>query len=399
MSSKRKISIFGVTGSVGRAAMDVILAQPEIFDVQVVTAGKNALALAECAIRLNAPKAVIADEEQLGPLREALSGTGIEVAAGQGAMDAAAAQPCDLVLAATVGFAGLRPILKSLDAGINVAIANKEPLVAAGPIVMAAAKASGAKIIPVDSEHNAVFQVFENHNKAKIDKIILTASGGPFLNWTAEEMERATPAQALKHPNWVMGPKISIDSATMMNKALEVIEAHYLFNLPPEKIEVVIHPQSIVHAMVAYQDGSVLSQMGPSDMRVPIAHALGWPDRIESKVTPLDLTQHRDLTFMRPDLTKFKALEYAYKALGAGPEACIALNAANEVAVSNFLENNICFGDIIRCVGHVLENTIRQSKKEQIKSVEQIERCDTIARASANEYIRELQTTPKRKVQ
>jgi 1-deoxy-D-xylulose-5-phosphate reductoisomerase len=244
-----------------------------------------------------------------------------------------------------------------------------------------------------------VFQVFENHNRAKIDKIILTASGGPFLNWTAEEMERASPAQALKHPNWVMGPKISIDSATMMNKALEVIEAHYLFNLPPEKIEVVIHPQSIVHAMVAYQDGSVLSQMGPSDMRVPIAHALGWPDRIESKVTPLDLTQHRDLTFLRPDLTKFKALEYAYKALAAGPEACIALNAANEVAVSNFLENSIGFGDIIRCVGHVLENTIRHGKKEQIKSVEQIERCDTIARASANEYIKELQTTPKRKVQ
>ncbi len=397
MSFKKKISIFGVTGSVGRAAVDVILSQPDKFEVQVVTAGSDAMGLGKIAKQLNARKAVINDESKLDALKTELTQTPVLCAAGCNATEDAAKEPCDLMLAAIVGFAGLRPILKALEAGISVAIANKEPLVAAGHLVMEAAHKSGAKIIPVDSEHNAIFQVLENHNRAAIEKIILTASGGPFRQWSAKDIEKATPEQALRHPNWSMGPKISIDSATMMNKALEIIEAHYLFGLPPEKIEVVIHPQSIIHSMVSYTDGSVLAQLGPSDMRVPIAYALGWPGRLNIQIPKLDFKTLGNLSFESPDFIKFPALALAYECLKKGPNACIALNAANEVAVTSFLENEIGFGHIMGCVTNILTHEAVTKAVKAAKTVEEIEEYDNIVRQLAKNYIMNLNKEKPRK--
>lgn len=387
MSSRKKVSIFGVTGSVGTSAVDVILASPHLFDVQTVTAGSNMEKLADTAVRLRAKKAVIAQEDQLQPLKDRLSGFGIVAEAGKQAAINAAREPADLILAATVGFEGLRPILAALEAGVSVAIANKEPLVAAGPILMAAAKKSGARILPVDSEHNAVFQVWEERNRARIEKVILTASGGPFLNWTQSQMQKATPEQAIAHPNWSMGPKISVDSATMMNKALEIIEASYLFDLPPEKIEVVIHPQSIIHSLVVYTDGSILAQMGESDMRIPIAHALGWPERLPAGGRILDVTKLSGLTFQTPNFAKFPALRYAYDALKRGPAACIALNAANEVAVKAFLERRIGFTAIMECITAALAEVDGNLSASLPKTVEDCEKLDQTVRVLTENLI------------
>lgn len=351
----RTLTILGSTGSVGTATLDVVRANADAFTIDALTAHKNVAELARQAVEFKAKLAVIGDETRYNELKEALAGTGIAAGAGRSAIIDAASRPADCTMAAIVGMAGLEPILASIANGKHVAIANKEPLVAAGSIVLAAARKSGATLLPVDSEHNAIFQVFEEKNRVRIKRIILTASGGPFRDWTAEQMAAATPAQAINHPNWSMGAKISVDSATMMNKALEVIEAHHLFDLPPEQIDVVLHPQSIVHSMVEYTDGSVLAQMGASDMRVPIAHALGWPERLNNAAERLDFTKISNLTFAVPDHRRFPAINLAYDCLRAGPAACIAFNAANEVAVESFLAGQVGFTGIFEIVRRMVE--------------------------------------------
>ncbi len=360
----KRISIFGATGSVGRGAADVVLANPDIFRVQTVTAHKNAGALAVLAKDLGAQRAVIADETYYAALKDALSGTGIEVAAGEAALLDAARENVDVHVAAIVGMAGIGPIMAAMGHARSIAVANKEPLVAAGEIVLAAARKTGTKILPVDSEHNAIFQVFEEGNRAAIRRLILTASGGPFRDWTMEQMRAATPAQAVAHPNWSMGAKISVDSASMMNKALEVIEAHHLFAMPADRIDVLIHPQSIIHSMVEYADGSVLAQMGAPDMRTPIAYAMGWPDRIDGPSHRLDFSALSALTFAPVDDRRFPAIKLAYDSLQAGGGACLALNAANEVAVAAFLDGRIGFIDIFETVRETVEKAGAQAPQD-----------------------------------
>lgn len=351
----RSVAIFGSTGSVGQSTLDVIRAERESFSIHTLTAQTNVVRLAEQAKEFSARRAVIGDEALYNDLKNALAGTGIECAAGRDAIIATAGESVDYTMAAIVGMAGLEPIMASIAHGRHVAIANKEPLVAAGKQVMAAAKASGATLLPVDSEHNAIFQVFEQANRERIRRIILTASGGPFREWSLEQMQTAQPDQALAHPNWTMGRKISIDSATMMNKALEVIEAHILFELPPEQIDVLVHPQSVIHSMVEYEDGSVLAQMGAPDMRVPIAHTLGWPHRIGGNAQRLDFAKLSTLSFEPVDGRRFPAINYAYDCLKDGQAACIAFNAANEVCVSAFLDGRIGFTDIVDIVRRTVD--------------------------------------------
>ena len=379
----KRISILGATGSVGRSTADVILADTERYEVQAVTAQSRAPDLAALAVKLKARRAVVADPAAYEALRTALAGTGIEAAAGSAALLEAAAMPADLIMAAIVGMAGLLPVLKAVEQGTVVAIANKEPLVAAGPLVMETARCCGTTILPVDSEHNAVFQVFDPAQRQAIERIVLTASGGPFLGWTKDQMRAATPAQAVAHPNWSMGAKISVDSATMMNKALEVIEAHILFDMPADRIEVLIHPQSIVHSMVEYSDGSMLAQLGAPDMRTPIAYALGWPDRVRSPGQKLDLAALSTLQFMPPDHDRFPALGLAWQCLEAGGEACIALNAANEVAVQAFLQGRLGFAGIAETVGAALEGTGAKSPK----TLEEILAIDQTVRARAELHV------------
>ena len=382
MLYKKKISILGVTGSIGQSAIDVVLASSEHFEVHCVTAKTNVTSLAESAIKLGAKKAIIADESLFGDLQMLLDGHDIEVLSGAQAIEVCAGEQVDIILAAIMGFAGLRPIIRALEAGVNVAVANKEPLVAAGDYIMGLARKNGAKILPVDSEHNAIFQVFEERNRKDIDKIILTASGGPFLNKSTAEVYSSSPAQAIAHPNWTMGKKISVDSATMMNKALEIIEAHYLFDMPAEQIDVIIHPQSVVHSMVSYVDGSVLTQMGASDMRTPIAYAFAWPNRIDNGGDKLDVQKLSNLTFQPPDFERFQALAYAYKCIDLGGGACIALNAANEIAVELFLNEKIQFGQIIECVGYAVDELYPALNNKMPKTVEDIEELDKTVRRS-----------------
>jgi 1-deoxy-D-xylulose-5-phosphate reductoisomerase len=387
-SKAKSINILGVTGSVGRSAADVILSAPEKFSVQTVSAQNSVKELAEMAMRLKAKKAVIGNEEHFQTLKNELSGTGITAEAGNNALLAAASEKIDLNLVAIVGMAGLRPTIAAIQNSKAVAIANKEPLAAAGPLVMRQAKKSGAKILPVDSEHNAVFQVFDFERPEGIKKIILTASGGPFRTWSREQMSRATKEQALAHPNWSMGPKITIDSATMMNKALEIIEAHYLFNMPADKIEVLVHPQSVIHSMVEYKDGSVLAQMAASDMRTPIAYSLAYPERIDTPGKTLDWTQLKELTFEQPDTERFPALRLAYEALRQGPYACLALNAANEIAVEHFLSKKTGFLDIIE----IVEGVLRRVSPQVLETIEDYEESDRAVRHLAATYINEQST-------
>ena len=380
---KKTISIFGVSGSIGQSTRDVILSASERFDVRTVTAHTNVSVLAQVARDLGAKRAVIADESRLGELREALSNTEIDIAAGRSALIEAASEEVDLHVAAIVGIAGLEPLFKALEFSRCVAVANKEPLVAAGALFMAKARACDTQVLPLDSEHNAVFQVFDTAQKHAVERLILTASGGPFLNSSPADIAAATPEQALKHPNWSMGAKISIDSASMMNKALEIIEAHYLFDISPDKIDVMIHPQSVVHSMVEYADGSVLAQMGASDMRTPISYALGWPERIKTPGQKLDLTALARLDFNKPDYKKFPALPLAYDCLKAGDAACITLNAANEIAVDAFLERKIRFNDIISVIQEVL-NVVPSVK---INSLESVIACDKEVREKTHSAI------------
>ncbi|MCB9965950.1 MAG: 1-deoxy-D-xylulose-5-phosphate reductoisomerase [Rhodospirillales bacterium] len=340
--TKKKINILGATGSVGQSTIDVVAAHRDLFDPYLLSAHSKKDALVAAQKRVDATHAVLTQN-------------------GSAELLARLEHPVDITLAAIVGMAGLEPLLKAIPYAKVVAIANKEPLVAAGPLVLAEAKKHGTKILPVDSEHNAVFQVFEDTQRDKISRIILTASGGPFRTFSRDDMCDITPAQAIKHPNWSMGAKISVDSATMMNKALEIIEAHYLFDMPAERIDVLVHPQSVVHSMVEYVDGSVLAQMGAPDMKTPITYALGWPDRLTSPGQKLDFTKVSHLEFESPDLERFPALRLAYECLRDGQAAQLVLNAANEVAVAAFLNGEIGFLQIVETVERVLNDLEAQN--------------------------------------
>ena len=351
----RTISILGSTGSVGTQTLDLILAEPERFQVRALVGGRNVALLAEQARRCRAEIAVIHDPAALGPLRAALAGSGTAAAAGAEAVQEAAALPADWTMASIMGMAGLHPTLAAIRRGGAIAFANKEVLVSAGDIMMDAVAAAGARLLPVDSEHNAIFQCLEAHNRGAVERIILTASGGPFRQTSREAMAAITPEVALRHPVWSMGAKISIDSATMMNKGLEVIEAARLFGLSSEAVEVLVHPQSVVHGIVCYSDGSMLAQMGAPDMHIPIAHALGWPERLTTDAKRLDLASLAKLEFGAPDLVRFPALRLAREVLAAGGAAPAILNAANEVAVAAFLARRIGFLDIVGTVEAVLD--------------------------------------------
>ena len=354
---KRRISILGATGSVGTSTLDLVERHPDRFEVVALTAATNAIALADCARRTGAKLAVIVDERKLGELRDGLAGTGCRAATGHEAMLEAAAGDAEWVMAAIVGCAGLEPVMAAVEAGRTIALANKEALVIAGALMTDAARRSGATILPVDSEHNAIFQCLAGNSHDGVARLILTASGGPFRSWTKAEMDVAKPEQALAHPNWSMGAKISIDSATMMNKGLELIEAHHLFGLPSERIDIIVHPQSVIHSMVEYVDGSVIAQLGSPDMRIPIAHALAWPERIETRAETLDLIKISTLSFEPPDEVRFPSLRLARAALERGNGEAIVLNAANEMAVAAFLDRRVAFGDIARVVERAIDET------------------------------------------
>lgn len=351
----RRISVLGATGSVGMNTLDLVARDPERYAVEALTANRDVAKLVAQVRAFRPAVAVVADPDRYGDLKAAIVGTGTEAAAGPKALVEAASRPADWVMAAIVGAAGLAPTVAAIRTGAIVAVANKECLVSAGAIVTAEVAKHRATLLPVDSEHNAIFQVFDFARREAIERIVLTASGGPFLNADRATMARATPAQAVAHPRWNMGAKISVDSATMMNKGLEVIEAHFLFGLPETAIDVVIHPQSVIHSMVGYVDGSVLAQLGTPDMRIPISFALAWPTRMNTPAARLDLASLGSLTFERPDLGRFPALALARDALKAGGAAPTILNAANEVAVDAFLAGRIGFLDIAGVVECVLE--------------------------------------------
>jgi 1-deoxy-D-xylulose-5-phosphate reductoisomerase len=352
----RSVVVLGSTGSVGVSTLDLLGRVDGDVNVIALTAGRNVACLAEQALRWRPRVAVIEDEGLLPELQNRLNGSGIEAAAGAAAIERVAGQGADWVMSAIVGAAGLAPTLAAARAGSIIGLANKESLVCAGPALLVIAKAAGGAVIPVDSEHSAIFQVFESGNAAQVRRLILTASGGPFRGWSLEAMAAATPEQAVAHPNWSMGAKISVDSATMMNKGLEMIEASYLFAMPPEKVDVIIHPQSVIHSLVEYEDGSTLAQLGPPDMRAPIACAWAWPGRIAWPAPRLDLAAIGQLTFEAPDEVRFPALAIARQALNAGAGAPAAMNAANEVAVGAFLDRRVGFLDIAATVLETLEN-------------------------------------------
>ena len=361
LSLPRKVSVLGSTGSIGVSTLDLLEQAKAEVEIVALAAGKNVERLAEQALKWRPQIAVIEDESALPRLRDLLAGSGIRAGGGAAAVAEAAAMDAQWVMSAIVGFAGLAPTLAAARAGAVVALANKESLICAGPQLLRTAKLAGGAVIPVDSEHSAIFQVFSPANAQHVARLILTASGGPFRGWTREQMARAIPAQALAHPNWSMGAKISIDSATMMNKGLEVIEAAYLFAMPPERIDVIIHPQSIVHSLVEYADGSTLAQLGPPDMRSPIACAFAWPDRLPWPAQKLDLAKVGPLDFEEPDLERFPALRIAKSALLAGGAAPAAMNGADEVAVAAFLDGRIGFLDIAEVVEETLSRMDRQN--------------------------------------
>ena len=351
----RRISILGSTGSIGCSTIDLIDREPDAYRVEALTAHRRVDALAEQARRLNARFVAVADAEKYNDLKAAMSGTDAEIAAGPEAIVEAAAREADWVMAGIVGAAGLEPTLEAARQGAVVAFANKECLVCAGDLMLEEITQSGATLLPVDSEHNAIFQVFDFDRRESIEKIILTASGGPFRQTSLQDMRKVTPAQAVAHPNWDMGAKISVDSATMMNKGLELIEAYYLFGLPEDQIDILVHPQSIIHSMVAYVDGSVLAQLGTPDMRTPISYTLAWPRRMTAPSARLDLGEIATLTFETPDSERFPALTLAREALKTGGSAPTILNASNEIAVAGFLDNRLGFLDIPRVVAETLE--------------------------------------------
>ena len=375
----KRVTVLGSTGSVGANTIDLIERNRNAYEVEALTANRNVTGLADQAIKLDARMAVVADPDCYLELKSALSGTGIEAAAGPDALVDAAERPSDWVMAAIVGSAGLRPTLAAVRRGITVGLANKECLVSAGEFFVNEVREHGAELLPVDSEHSAIYQVLDFDQADKIRRIILTASGGPFREFTAEQMATVTPEQAVVHPNWDMGAKISVDSATMMNKGLELIEAYHLFPVEKSEIDILVHPQSVVHSMVDYVDGSVLAQLGTPDMRTPIAYALAWPNRMEAPAPKLLLEDIRTLMFEPPDPVRFPALRLAREALQAGNSAPTALNAANEVAVERFLNKEIAYLDIAK----IIDQTLEGLDNKAISNLDDIAEVDLTARAFA----------------
>ena len=384
--SRRRVSILGATGSVGSSTLDLIERHPDRFEVIALTAARNVAALADAAKRTGAKLAVIDDAALLPELEQRLEGSVCRAGSGREALAEAAAGEAEWVMAAIVGCAGLEPVMAAIEAGRTVALANKEALVTAGELMIAAARASGAAILPVDSEHNAIFQCLADNRSCDVAKLILTASGGPFRDRSRDQMAAMTPEQAVAHPNWSMGAKISVDSATMMNKGLELIEAHHLFGVPSRRIEIIVHPQSVIHSMVEYVDGSVLAQLGSPDMRIPIAHALAYPERMETPAEKLDLSRIGSLTFEMPDFDRFPALQVAREALEAGGAAPIVLNAANEEAVAAFLGRRIGFLDIVRTV----EQTLARTSAAAPRSIAEVIDIDRSARALSGVLMSEM---------
>ncbi|WIG50707.1 MAG: 1-deoxy-D-xylulose 5-phosphate reductoisomerase [Afipia sp.] len=382
-SSVRTVTVLGATGSIGDSTMDLLRASPERYQVEALTANGNVEGLVKLAKEFGARFVAVADPSKLNELRDALAGTSIAFGAGESAIIEAAERPADWVMAAVSGAAGLKPALAAADRGATIALANKECLVCAGDFFMDRAAKAGACILPADSEHNALFQALASGNREELVRVIITASGGPFRTWKAADIAQATLAQALKHPNWSMGQKITIDSASMMNKGLEVIEASYLFALSPDEIDVLVHPQSIVHGMVEFSDRSVMAQLGTPDMRTPIAHCLGWPDRISGRAATLDLAKIGSLTFEAPDYDRFPGLKLAYDALRIGNGATTVYNAANEVAVAAFVAQRIRFGGIAQLVEATLNNWVRAGNLAPLTSADDAISVDHDARNSA----------------
>ncbi len=383
---RRTIAILGATGSVGTSTLDLIERAPDRFEVVALTAARNVAALANAARRTNARLAVIDDAALLPELSERLAGSGCRAATGREALNEAAAGEAEWVMAAIVGCAGLEPVMAAVEAGRTVALANKEALVTAGALMTDAARRSGSTILPVDSEHNAIFQCLVGARMEDVARLILTASGGPFRSRSRADMAAMTPAQAVAHPNWSMGAKISVDSATLMNKGLELIEAHHLFGLPSKQIDILVHPQSVIHSMVEYVDGSTLAQLGSPDMRIPIAHTLAWPQRMATPAERLDLARIGSLDFEQPDLERFPALRLAREALEAGGAKAIVLNAANEVAVAAFLANRIGFLEIAELV----ERVLTQSDAPPPQSVADVIDIDAATRNSVGDMMQAL---------
>ena len=382
----KSITILGSTGSIGLNTLDLISRDMAAYDIVALTAHKNVERLIEQARAFKPEMAVIGDSGLYETLKEGLEGTNIQAMAGEQAIIEAAEAPASWVMAGIVGAAGLNPTLAAIRRGVTVGLANKECLVCAGDFVMAEVEKAGATLLPVDSEHNAIFQVYEFDKNKSIRRIVLTASGGPFRTRTREEMEGITPAEAVAHPNWDMGAKISVDSATLMNKGLEMIEAYHLFPIKVSQIDVLVHPQSIIHSMVEYIDGSVLAQMGSPDMRTAISYALAWPERMETPVEQLDLAKVGQLTFEAPDPVRFPALRLARTALEEGGSAPTVLNAANEVAVHTFLDNRLKFLDICR----IVEDTLGAIQNRPISSLEDVFQLDEESRKTAGDLLKKL---------
>ncbi|HAX91071.1 MAG TPA: 1-deoxy-D-xylulose-5-phosphate reductoisomerase [Rhodospirillaceae bacterium] len=383
LDKKRRVAILGSTGSVGTQTIDLIAREPEKYQVVALTAHHNVNLLAEQARALNPELVVIADESKYTELKEAVSALNVKVAAGAAAVVDAAEMESDWVMAAIVGAAGLPSTIAAAKRGAKLAFANKETLVCAGPLMMDLVAKHGCKLLPVDSEHNAIYQVFDEEHREGIARLIITASGGPFRAYTREQMAAVTPEQAGKHPVWNMGAKISIDSATLMNKALEVIEAAFLFQMPSEQIDVLVHPQSVIHSMVEYKDGSTLAQLGTPDMRIPIGYCLAWPDRMTTPAAKLDLAKIGSLTFEVPDPVKFPTLRLGREAMAMGATAPAILNAANEVAVQAFLDNKIGFLDIAA----IIEETLSIVPAVALTDLDVLADTDEAARRCAEEQV------------
>ncbi|WP_299812695.1 1-deoxy-D-xylulose-5-phosphate reductoisomerase [uncultured Roseibium sp.] len=382
-----RIIVLGATGSIGQSLADLIERSPERFDVVALVANRNAQALAAMAKTLNASSAVLADASCYQDLADHLKGTGIAVSAGEAAVLEAVERDADLVVGAIVGAAGLAPTMAAIKPGRRIALANKECLVCAGDLFMEKIRRSGAELLPVDSEHNAIFQVFESDKADQVEKVILTASGGPFRTFSLAEMAGVTPEQALKHPNWDMGARVTIDSATMMNKGFEVIEASHLFPVSHDQLGVLVHPQSVVHGLVQYKDGSLLAQLGSPDMRTPIAHCLAYPRRMAVPVRRLDLAELGTLSFEAPDPVRFPALGLAISAMKAGGATPAALNAADEIAVDAFLNRKIRFPDIPAAIEALLERMEGEGSLAACDRVEDVLALDTEARQKTREWI------------
>lgn len=392
MTVKKKVTILGSTGSIGENTVDLLKAKLDKFEIVALSAGSNVELLIE-QVKILKPKFVaIADESKSDTLREALAtiDKNIEISVGEGAMIWAASHKVDITISAIVGFAGLRPTMQAIENSKAIALANKECLVCAGHFMMDKIAKFGVDLLPVDSEHNAIFQVFDDQNSNNIKRLILTASGGPFLRKTREELKDITPKEAVVHPNWSMGAKISVDSATMMNKSLEIIETHYIFNMPSSKIDVLMHPQSVVHSMVEYIDGSILAQMGAFDMRTPIAYALAWPSRMKTTGSRLDISQAFALEFIPPDLDRFPMLRLVREVMDTGGAMPIVFNTANEIAVSEFLSENISFLDIENTIFDITEYA--SSKQYMVTSIEDIFEIDREIRIISLEKIKKHAT-------